>query len=231
MKKILHLFVTLFLLITLVSCSDDTKPQSISSEGNNPVVENDLNRNPESENSESMSEEEMGSLTPEAYQKVNDLYEKGFELYMDQNFNEALDLFNQVLALDPQNYKAINSKGATYAFQGRYSEGVELIQQSIKLKPDYVYAHFNLGLAYELARKYDESIEAYKKALELDDKDVWSYYGIASIYGRKGDVENVIKWLRPAMHLEPDVKAVARDEEDFDPVRNNPQFQALFDEE
>lgn len=170
------------------------------------------------------SEELVGSSA------LQRLYDHGLKLYYDRKFNEALDLFNQVLTIEPDNYLALNGKGATYAFEGRYNEGVALIQQAIQIKPDFVYARFNLGLAYELAGNYEESILSYKEALKLDDKDVWSYYGIASIYGRKGDVEQVVEWLRPAIALDPEVKVVAHEEKDFNPVRNDPRFEALIQE-
>jgi peptidoglycan/xylan/chitin deacetylase (PgdA/CDA1 family)/Flp pilus assembly protein TadD len=243
-KNILLIILSILLLLTLVSCSKKlatppdlpsqdpflTLSQELPTSSDNtedtnpkPINTNDTN--------ESEIEKQSESLSPEANQRVTALYEKGLKLYYDRNFVDALDLFNQVLAIDPRNYQALNGKGATYAFQGRYSEGISLIQKSIQLKPDFVYAHFNLGLAYELAGNYEESIEAYKGALKLDDKDVWSYYGIASIYGRKGDVENVLEWLRPAIVLEPEVKAVAREEEDFNLVKNDPRFQALIQTE
>lgn len=231
MKNSFSIILSIVLMFTLVSCSkklaaplDLPNQTSLStSEKPKPIASID--------NNESGIEKQSEPLNQEESQRAIVLYEKGLKLYYDRNFTEALDLFNQALAIDPQNYQALNGKGATYAFQGRYSEGIALIQKSIQLKPDFVYARFNLGLAYELAGNYDKSIEAYKEALKLDDKDIWSYYGIASIYGRKGDVEKAIEWLRPAISLEPEVKAVAREEKDFNPVRNDPRFQTLIKSE
>ena len=234
MKRVSFIILSIFLMFTLVSCSEhpdasqdmpahdspSTSTQESSIESNNTKETNDTRKTKD-------NIVEKVSQNQETQSEALNLYEKGLKLYYERKFNEALNLFNQVLAIEPQNYQALNGKGATYAFQGRYNEGIKLIQQSIQLKPDFVYAHFNLGLAYELAGNYEESIKAYQRALELDDKDVWSFYGIASIYGRKGDVEKVIEWLRPAIALEPEVKAVAREEKDFNPVKNDPRFISL----
>lgn len=156
------------------------------------------------------------------------LYEKGLKIYYEQNNSpEALDLFNQALAIDPLCYEALNSKGATLAFQGKYDQGLAFIQQALDINPTYVYGHFNQGLANELASRWDTAIAAYKKALELDAKDTWSYYGIASIYGRQGKVDLVLDYLKQAIDLDPVVKEVAREEKDFALVRDDPRFQAL----
>ena len=159
--------------------------------------------------------------------KALTLFDQGLKLYYQRQFPESLVLFNQALMIDAQCYEALNAKGATLAFQGRYDQGLALIKQALDLNPLYVYGHFNLGLANELAGRWDPAIAAYQKALQLDNRDTWSYYGIASIYGRLGNVDKVLEYLQPAIALDPDVKAVARDENDFAPVRNAPRFQAL----
>lgn len=181
----------------------------------------------ESAAQESDSSSSSPALTQEQ-QKALDLYEQGLKLYYDRQFDSALTLFNEALSIDPHCYQALNAKGATYAFQGRYDEGIRLIKEALEMKPDFVYGHFNLGLAHELAGHWDEAIAAYEEALKLDSKDVWSYYGIASIYGRQGNTEKVIEYLRPAIALEPDVRKVAQEEKDFDPVRNDPRFKAFI---
>lgn len=168
------------------------------------------------------------AVLTEDQQKALSLYDQGLKLYYDRQFDSALARFNEALTLDSNCYQALNGKGATYAFQGRYDEGIALIKQALKLKPDFVYGHFNLGLANELASRWTEAIKAYHDAINLDSKDIWSYYGIASIYGRQGNVEKVLEYLKPAIALQPDVRDVAKEEKDFDPVKKDPQFQALL---
>ena len=104
---------------------------------------------------------------------------------------------------------------------------MQQIDQSLKLKPDYGYARFNKALANELYRNYDEAIKWYKKDLEVE-KFEWSYYGIASIYGRKGDIENTIKYLKLAIDINPNIKNAAKNEEDFDNVQDSMEFQQLL---
>lgn len=240
-KNIVLIILGFALILTLVSCSK--KPESIpdTPTDNSPVISSQESRvesagKAEAEakplrtedNKVSITSIQANPLDEVTSQRSVGLYEAGLKLYYERNFKEALDLFNQALDINPQNYQALNGKGATFAFQGRYSEGISLIQKAIQINPEFVYAHFNLGLAHELAGDYNQSIEAYKAALRLDEKDVWSYYGIASIYGRKGEVEKVIEWLRPAIALESEVKAVAREEKDFNPVKSDPLFQSLI---
>lgn len=168
------------------------------------------------------------SVSDAKRQQAVNLYDQGLKLYYARDFNQALELFNRALQLDPGCYQALNGKGAAYAFLGKHTEGISLINQALFLKPDFEYAQFNLGLAYELAGSWDKAINAYEKAIKLDPQDAWAYYGIASIYGRQGNVEKTVEYLSKAIKIEPDAKQTAKTERDFDNVRNSSAFQDLL---
>ena len=67
------------------------------------------------------------------------------------------------------------------------------------------------------------ALKWYNKALEVEEY-VWSYYGISSIYGRRGDIDNTMKYLNKAIQMDSGVKEVAKTEHDFDPVKNSEEF-------
>mgnify|MGYP000025621333 FL=1 len=101
------------------------------------------------------------------------------------------------------------------------------IDKALDLNSEFGYARFNKALNYELYGEYDNALTWYDKALEVEDY-VWSYYGKASIYGRRGDVENTIKYLKIAISMDSSVKDEAKTESDFDNVRNSKEFQDLI---
>ncbi|WP_434509983.1 tetratricopeptide repeat protein [Desulfitobacterium sp. AusDCA] len=204
-----------------------TEPQQETSSSLSSETKQEDQNTPNSGSATTATSAPAPAAPTEIQQKALNLYEQGLKLYYNRQFSQALDLFNQALALDPNCYQAINGKGATYSFLGRYDEGITLIRHALELKPDFVYGHFNLGLANELAGRWNDAIDAYHSAISLDSKDVWSYYGIASIYGRQGNTDKVIEYLQQAINLQPDVKEVAKEEKDFNPVKNDPRFIAL----
>ncbi|NLI92389.1 MAG: polysaccharide deacetylase family protein [Peptococcaceae bacterium] len=190
----------------------DTTGQTTASQVQN-------NQQPDPQNSSSQAQTNSEALS---------YYEQGLKLYYQKDLNQALTLFNKALSLDPNCYQALNAKGATYAFQGRHTEGIDLIKQALTLKPDFEYGHFNLGLANELAGNWNTAISAYQTALRYDSRDAWAYYGIASIYGRQGNVDQTVTYLKQAIDIEPDARETAKAEHDFDPVRKSAKFQALL---
>jgi Tfp pilus assembly protein PilF len=54
-------------------------------------------------------------------------------------------------------------------------------------------------------------------------------YLIAAVNARRGEVDEALTWLRRAMDVSPDVRAQARHDADFEPLRDLEPFQQLID--
>ncbi|MBZ9607656.1 hypothetical protein G9F73_007485 [Clostridium estertheticum] len=161
-------------------------------------------------------------------ENLEKIWKKGYDEFFDKKYKQAIETERQVIKDDPTFYKAYAVEGIALAYSGNFEKGMQQIDQSLKLNPNYGYARFNKALANELYEHYDEAITWYKKDLEVE-KFEWSYYGIASIYGRKGDVNNTVKYLKLAIDINPSVKNNAKNEEDFDNVRNHMEFKELIE--
>lgn len=152
---------------------------------------------------------------------------KADALFYSRKYDDAIKLAEEVINEDEKNYKAYNVLGITKIFKYRNLDGMKDIDKSLDIKNDYGYAMFNKGLGYELLGYFDEAIKWYKKDLEIEEYS-WSYYGIASIYGRRNDAASTVKYLKKAIELNPSAKETAKDEHDFDPVRNDKRFIELL---
>jgi tetratricopeptide (TPR) repeat protein len=167
------------------------------------------------------------SLSQIKEKQLEDECETGHQAFNNKKYSEAIKIENAVIAKDANFYKAYNIKGIAFSFSNNYEEGMKNIDKALSIKPDFGYARFNKALSYELYGYYDKAISWYNQALNVE-KFVWSYYGIASIYGRRGDVQETCRYLKIAIDMQPDIKATARVEKDFDNVKNSKQFQVLI---
>jgi len=155
------------------------------------------------------------------------MWKIGYDQFFKQQYKQAIATERQVIKEDPNFYKAYSVEGIALAYSGNFDKGMEQINHALKLKPNYGYGRFNKALANELFNHYDEAIKWYIKDLEVE-KFEWSYYGIASIYGRRGDIKNTIKYLKLAININPNVKNTAKTEKDFDNVRQSIEFNKLI---
>lgn len=177
------------------------------------------------------SKNQIQTVKNEKQNQIDSLTEKGYNDFGAKNYKLAIDEENQAIALDDNNSRAHAVKGIALCYsqlnETNFQSGLQEIDRALQIKPDYGYARFNRALALELYGHYDEALIWYDKALEVDNF-VWSYYGKACIYGRKGDVENSVKYLKIAIGMQANIKEEARAEEDFANVRDSEAFKELL---
>lgn len=204
MKKILSVILAMSLILLLVSCS-----------GKSTVSNNTINTSNVETATKKAAEDKAAELDKRAMD--------GYKLFFDKKYAEAIAVENEVIKEDPTFCKAYYIKGITECYNNNYKDGSKDIDKALSLNPNDYMARFNKALSLELYAHYDEAIIWYNKALEIQ-KEEWSYYGIASIYGRRGDAQNAVKYLKLAIALNPDIKQDAKNEADFNPIKNNKEF-------
>ncbi|MDF2881957.1 MAG: tetratricopeptide repeat protein [Clostridiaceae bacterium] len=190
-------------------------------------VKSDTQLKAKNDKAKTAAEEENKALQ-DKQKAMNEKYNKAHEAFFNKDYDLAIKLADELIEQDPNYYMAYNIKGITQCYARDYENGMKNIDKALEIKSDFPYARFNKALANELYGHYDEAITWYNKAIEVDKNDPWTYYGIASIYGRRGDIENTVKYLKQAIALYAGVKAEAAKEVDFNPVKNSPQFKALI---
>ena len=165
------------------------------------------------------------------------LFEKGLSFYQQFQYDQAISLYNQALAKDQKNYKALSGKGIALAMRGNgvnpkeVRQGISLIRQALELKPDYVPSFYDLALALKIDKQYDESITWFQKVIDSEPDNTWSYYGIATIYGDQGNAEKAVLYLNKAAAIDKEnVKEAARSQSHFDRIRNTRAFQDFMNQ-
>ena len=79
--------------------------------------------------------------------------EKGMVLVREGKYPEALNAFDKVVKLDPNDAQAWWHKGDVLVNLGILSEALFALDKAIALDPKYKEAYYTRGLAYD--RKYD----------------------------------------------------------------------------
>ena len=121
------------------------------------------------------------------------------------------------------------SRGNALYRQGEFLSALHMYQTALALSPDDVKVRNNLGITYLQLAMFDEAVAAFKEALGLDSSYSLAYYNLACLYGRTGDVENAVGYLRQAMAFKPETRAWAIADSDFAPVRDAPAFRELVE--
>jgi tetratricopeptide (TPR) repeat protein len=108
------------------------------------------------------------------------------------NPEKAIQIFNELLASDPNNASAYNQMGYFYAFRGDCDRAVECFKKYQFLAPDQANPFDSMGEVLAYSGRYDEAIASLNRALAIkpDFDPAYQHLGVA--YGGKGDYPKAI---------------------------------------
>jgi protein O-GlcNAc transferase len=117
--------------------------------------------------------------------------------------DEAENLYQQVLAVEPDHADACHLLGALAQQRGRYEESAALITKAIAAKGDVAAFHSNLGNALRASGKLDEAVKAYRRALALDPNFADAYNNLGATLRMLGNLDEAEALYRKALALNP----------------------------
>ena len=134
---------------------------------------------------------------------ITKLIEKGRLDYNLYFYSEAIQNFNEVLALDSNSYEAYLSRGNAYYMKREYSLAMDDYQRAIRIKPTLSYAYNNIGKLYSYQKEYNKAISYFDKAITLSPNlaDAHNERGLAYFYLK--DYTQAIKDFTRLLDLSP----------------------------
>jgi TolB-like protein/class 3 adenylate cyclase/Flp pilus assembly protein TadD len=125
----------------------------------------------------------------------------------------ARQIFEEVIALDPEFPQAYNLLGATHRLDVLYGsskspqksleKAMELIQKAIALDDSYPEAHSQLGLLYILKRQHEKAIAECELAVTLSPNGARVHIYIGSALRYAGRHEEAVRYSEKALRLNP----------------------------
>ena len=117
------------------------------------------------------------------------LFLKGALAERQKHLDQAEQLFNQTLAIEPKNAAALNYLGYMLADKGvRLPEALKLIRQAVELDPMNGAYLDSLGWAYFKLGQYEEAEENLRLAVERDQTDPTLHDHLGELYEKTGRI-------------------------------------------
>ena len=125
---------------------------------------------------------------------VADLFARG--IILEENAatqNEAIDVYLEVLEMEPMHAAAHINVGTLYYNRqeyalayfdlgnvldetGRVEEAIDTYKAAIQLAPTYADAHYNIALAYEKIRQPRKALQHWRSYVKLDTTGPWTVH-------------------------------------------------------
>jgi tetratricopeptide (TPR) repeat protein len=98
------------------------------------------------------------------------LYRKGFDHFANDRFDEAIALYEEAIALDPELAIAWNGLSLAHRQKGDLDAAIEAGRRLIELEPDDALSHTNLSILYMRGGMIPEAEEEKAIAMQLQMK-------------------------------------------------------------
>src|SRR3990170_3220596 len=135
--------------------------------------------------------------------QANEWFEKGFQHWLNKEYNSAIEAFTSAIALDPNYVYAYGNRGIAYADKGQYDRAIEDYNKAIQLDPNDAKAYNNRGVAYDKKGQHGRAIEDFNMAIQLDPNYTDAYYNRGITYYHKGQYDRAIEDFNMAIQLDP----------------------------
>lgn len=132
--------------------------------------------------------EEMNiALKPDTY------FEMGLISYYNKQHNEAIELWENALSLNKNNFKTYLCLAIVYTEENMADNAVKILKRAIEINPKYSTLHLVLARIYEQKGALDEAIYEYSKVLEIKPETIDIYNVLGALYEKKGLKEEARK--------------------------------------
>ncbi|KAJ7179516.1 activator of Hsp70 and Hsp90 chaperone [Mycena filopes] len=105
-----------------------------------------------------------------------ELKDQGNKAFAAKDYDKAIDLFTQAIAIDPKNHVLFSNRSAAYAGKKQWADALTDAEQCVVVNPTWSKGFARKGAALHGARRYDDAIEdspALRKGLkEVQDAKV-----------------------------------------------------------
>lgn len=97
-----------------------------------------------------------------------EFFDQAYELLCEGKPDEAIAMYKQVLAMDPQHIDALHELAMAYADKDMLDEAIETIKRMAELTPDDPMVYTDLSRFYQRKGMISEAEEQAAKARMLD---------------------------------------------------------------
>jgi tetratricopeptide (TPR) repeat protein len=106
---------------------------------------------------------------------------KGFDLYKEARYKEALGSFDKAIALDPYSSRPWYGKGLASAALNDKEGAIQALDRTTELSPKDEQAWLKKGEVYRSMSRNDLAITAYKRALLINPNSIESKRNLESL--------------------------------------------------
>ncbi len=149
-----------------------------------------------------MSDKDVKKMT------LDELRQKGNDINNSLDHDRKIEIYTQIIALDPEDVIAFNNRGTTYNDLKNHEKSIKDLTQAIKFKPEYAEAFYNRGTAYNNSKNYEKAIKDFTQAIKFKPEYTEAFINRGNAYNHLKNHEKAIKDFTQAIKFKPEYAEV-----------------------
>ena len=125
--------------------------------------------------------------------KAAKLADEGWNHWKSQQFDAAIESFNEAVKLDAKNVNALNGLGWAQFNSGKLDEAEAAFKKTLALEPKFPAALNGLGQLYLNQKKYDLALKYLQEAAPQAPA---AWFGLARLFLLQGKYDDAEKWAK-----------------------------------
>ena len=170
-------------------------------------------RKSKEEKSEKEEKKEITSLVDPDYNRKK-LFKRGVNLMADEKLEDAVEVFEQALRIDPENIETMMKLGYARFHLDDHSESLRVYDKILDIDVTNPEAWNLKGLVHYEQKKYAKALDAVEKAVESDPTYGMAWYNKACFQSMLNQVPESLESLKRSIEI--DVKNARKSMRDRD---------------
>jgi len=110
----------------------------------------------------------LGLLSKSEGNKNQILFLLGTAYYQSKNFKESVECFNNLLAIEPNNFHTYSNLALAQKELNQIDKAISSYNKSIRINPNFSHSYNNLGNLFLFINDYKNALINFNKALEIE---------------------------------------------------------------
>lgn len=157
------------------------------------------------------------------------LYKKGTNLMADEKLEEAIEVFDQALRIEPKNIESLLKLGYARFHLGDYSEALRVYDKILDIDVTNAEAWNLKSLIHYEQKNYAKALDAVEKSVESDNDFGMAWYNRACFLSLLNQVPESIESLKRSIEIDVKNARKAVKDKDFINVRIEEGFKRIVE--
>lgn len=123
-------------------------------------------------------------------------------LQAQNRLTEAMQVYQEILVIEPDNSEALNNVGILYGKQGKGDEALRQFKRALVVKPDQALAHTNIGRVFMEKNQVAEAVREFTEALRFDSANAVAHNNLGVALFQQADYEGAVRHFAQAVRLD-----------------------------